>query len=163
MRRVFSLIAFGIFWLFIGVVVGICFGPKMKTVLSEKVPMIRSLESKDKNSPIESEDYPTIKFRAKPLDDKGAIVQLSTRFEGDKGDPAAQSASGKVNYKLTIFKAPDKSQCEVQLLDVDGFKLLQFDASDFHQLPGTADIMESRDSYACSEDLYRRVRDYSIK
>lgn len=130
------------------------------TSLLTKIPGVSSLVKSDENSPIELYEYPIIKWRAKPLADvPEAIIQLWTTYE--PSDPPGQQ--GKMNYKLTVFKAPEKGQFEVQLLDKTGFKLLQFDASDFHQIPGSADLKEARDSYSCTEDLYKKIRDYSIK
>lgn len=104
-------------------------------------------------------NYPTIKWKPKPLADvPGALVQLWTTYE--KPDP---QQPGKMNYRLTVFKAPNKQRCEIQLLDENSFKLMQFEASDFHQIPGTADIMEARESQPCTEEEYRRVKEYSIK
>jgi hypothetical protein len=114
-------------------------------------------------------DYPTIKWRAKPLaDPPGAIGQLWTTYEPAEQEPGQQPGKsagpppGKMKYRLTVFKAPGKAQCVVELLDDKGFKLSQFDVSDFHQVPGTSDIMEARDSYPCTEEEYKRVGDYAI-
>ncbi len=168
MRQIFITFLSSIICLVVGLSVGVFFGPQLKmtppvlwiTSQASKVPFINSLAKPDGNSPFEVYDYPTIKWRAKPLPDAhGAIVQLWTRYE--RADE--QHSAGKMNYKLTVFKAPGKHQCEVQLLDDMGFKLVQFDASDFHQIPGAPDIMEARESNACTEDDYKKVRDYSIK
>lgn len=159
MQRILFTFVLSIAFLLIGLGVGVAYGSQMKAAFFAKVPWAVGMVDKDKNAAFEQYDYPTIKWRAKPLDDKGAIAQLWTRYENDGGkDP-----NGKMNYKLTFFKAPDKSSCEIQLLDDMGFKLAQFDVSDFHQLPGAADITEARDSFQVSEDIYKKVRDYSIK
>ncbi len=158
MRQILAIFLVAIAFLLFGLGIGVAFGSQMKSAFFAKVPWAVGME-KDKNAAFELYDYPTIKWRAKPLDANGAIVQLWTRYENDGG----KDANGKMNYKLTVFKAPDKTNCEIQLLDDMGFKLAQFDASDFHQLPGAADITESRDSFQVSEDIYRKVRDYSIK
>jgi hypothetical protein len=69
-----------------------------------------------------------------------------------------------MRYKLTVFKAPEPPrQLQVQLLDKNGFKLLQFDASDFQKLPGTTSLLESRQDFPCSEIDYRQATDYSVK
>lgn len=163
MRQFLITSLLSLLFLIIGLVAGVCLAPQIKS--SPPALWLSSQASKlpgavpDKDSPFESYDYPTIKWRAKPLAEaQGAIAQLSTRYES-----AEPSQPGRMNYKLTVFKAPGKGQCEIQLLDDAGFKLMQFDATDFHQIPGTADIMEARDSHACTEEEYRRVRDYSIK
>lgn len=170
MKRVLVSLAFGLICLLIGLAVGICLAPQLKlngapvwlVSVASKIPGTKVVGAADKDGTIETYDYPTIKWRAKPLAGKeGAIVQLWTTYENSVA-PAGQ-VSGNLKYRLTVFKAPEKQQCEVQLLDKDGFKLMQFDATDFHQMPGSADIMEARDSNQCTEDLYRRVQDYSIK
>jgi hypothetical protein len=48
------------------------------------------------------------------------------------------------------------------LLDATGFKITQFDASDFHPVPGAADIVEARESHPCTEEDYKKVGDYTI-
>lgn len=112
---------------------------------------------KDENSPYEEYEYPKIKWRAKPLPGaEGAIAQLSTTYER-----AANGGQGAAKYRLTLFKAGGKGSHEVQLLDANGFKLLEFNAADFHEIPGS-DLMEARDSFACDEDQYRQARDYSV-
>jgi hypothetical protein len=86
-------------------------------------------------------------------------VRLWTTYEaGSKNEP-----QGTMKYKLTLFKATRKDLREVQMLDAMGFKLMQFNASDFHDIPGAPDIVEARDSVACSEDQYKRASDYSVK
>lgn len=111
------------------------------------------------NSPIEIYDYPTIKWHAKPIaEPEGAIGQLWTTYEYT--DDAHKT--GKMNYRLTLFKAGDKRQCVVQLLDDNGFKITEFTVSEFHKVPGAEDIIEARDSSTCTESEYKRVGDYSI-
>jgi hypothetical protein len=146
-----------------GLLAGVILGPKIKsTPLAMKVMSMAAKLPGANVKPgenIESYDYPTIKWCPKRLSDgPEAIGQLWTRYEQADGQ---NSKTGKVNYKLTLYKAPNKAQCEVQLLDDMGFKLGQFDTQDFHSI--SADIMESRDSYECSEEVYKRIRDYSIK
>jgi hypothetical protein len=106
----------------------------------------------------EEYNYPFVKWKAKPMADaEGAIAQLSTTYErGPAGQP------GVVKYRLTLFKAANGGAREVQMLDDKGFKLHQFVASDFHQIPGS-ELMESRDEFQCDEEAYRQSRDYSIK
>lgn len=128
--------------------------------LFKKIPGVKELVKVDENSPIELYEYPIIKWRAKPIADvPEAIIQLWTSYE-PSDQPGQQ---GKINYRLTVFKAPDKSNFEVQLLDQTSFKLLQFEASDFHQIPGSAELKEARDSVPCTEEMYKKVRDYSVK
>lgn len=168
MRR--NLISFFLCLIFLitGLFAGVFFGPQLRlsapfssiSSIASKVPGLKAISQTDENSAFEMYDYPTIKWKPKPLNEKpGAIAQLWTRYEAAD----AANSPGKMNYRLTIFKAPDKSQVEVQLLDDMGFKLSQFNASDFHQIPGSSDIMEARESHQLSEGEYRKVRDYSIK
>ena len=166
LRLLFTLI-FGIFCGFIGMCAGIWFGPQLKLTqpgqfivsLAYNSPWTRTMAQADKNSPVETYDYPIIKWRPKALaDPPGAIGQLWTTYEWTD----QQHQQGKINYRLTVFKAADKHQCQVQLLDSTGFKITQFDVSAFHPVPGASDIMEARESHPCSEDDYKKVGDYSI-
>ncbi len=104
----------------------------------------------------ESYEYPMIKFQAKTLDGKGGIAQLWTTY--DRPSPREE---GVVKYRLTLFKAPGERTRRIQMLDQGGFKIFEFKASDFQDVPGTQ-LTESRDSFACPEDAYRQVRDYAI-
>lgn len=162
MRIVLTLL-FGLVCLAVGICVGMEFAPQLKAtepgrrVTSEaaKLPWVKSVAQTEQDSPYEKYDYPTIKWKAKPLADApGGIAQLSTTY--DRG-------SNSMKYRLTLFKAPDKHQCEVQLLDGQGFKLMQFQAADFHAIPGAPDISEARESYNCTEDQYKQASEYSIK
>jgi hypothetical protein len=166
MRRLILPFIIGMFCGFLGLCAGICFGPQLKrtppaqAVMSwaNRMPGLKSVSQTDSNSPIEVYNYPTIKWRAKPLSDPpGSIGQLWTKYEWTD----AQHQSGKLDYRLTLFKAA-KHQCQIQLLDDQGFKIMQFDVSDFHQVPGAEDISEARDSTACSEDNYKQTGDYVI-
>ena len=168
MVRFFTQILIGVILLLTGVALGIWFGPQLTsspsamsiTSMASQIPILGSIAKPDANSPFELYEYPTIKFRPKPLNDaEGALAQLSTRFE--KGD--GPNSLGKMNYKLTIFKAPGRQQCEIQLLDDMGFKLSQFSASDFQPIPGSTEVMESRDAFSLTEAEYKKVRDYSVK
>lgn len=146
-----------------GLIAGVILGPKIKATpaVMQMVSMAAKIPGTNvkPGENIELYDYPTIKWCPKRLaDGPEAIGQLWTRYEQATG---AAGKTGKINYKLTIYKAPNKAQCEVQLLDDMGFKLGQFTPADFHPL--SPDIMESRDSFECTEDVYRRIRDYSVK
>jgi hypothetical protein len=128
--------------------------------LGKQLPWLTPTSKDDPNSPYETYKYPSIKWRAKPISQSpGAIVQLWTTYE--QGSKPGES--GVIKYKLMLFKVPDKQSCEVQLLDEKGFKLLQFTASDFHEIPGAPNIIEARDNLPCSEEEYKKVRDYSTK
>lgn len=167
MRQFLVIFLFGLFCGIAGFGAGVWSGPQVKSFQpvrflassASAVPWAKSLAQLDDNSPFEMYNYPVIKWRAKPLSDApGAIAQLWTTYEwSDK-----QHQSGTMNYRLTVFKAPE-GQREVQLLDENGFKITQFYASDFHKIPGSSDIMEARDSHPCTEEQYKRVGDYSIK
>lgn len=127
---------------------------------AQKIPIPKGSNQDGDDSNFESNEYPTLKWKAKPLSDApGAIVRLWTTFEnGPKNDP-----QGSMKYKLTLFKATKKDGREVQILDGMGFKLFQFGAIDFHEIPGAPDIVESRDAVPCTEEVYRKARDYSVK
>ncbi len=167
MRRIFTTTMFGIICALFGLAAGVWFAPQLKlsppfqmiASFAYKVPWSKSISQADSNSPFEMYDYPTIKWRPRPFaDPDGAIAQLWTRYEWNDNT----HSSGKMNYRLTVFKAPGKTQCTVQLLDDKGFKITQFDATDFHQVPGAPDIMEARDSFAVTEDQYKKVGDYAV-
>jgi hypothetical protein len=151
-----------------GLCVGVWKAAQLKTTeparqiqaIAAKVPVLSADSKPDPDSPFESYEYPTIKWRAKSLSDAdGAIGRLWTTYEPN-GSP---EKPGLMKYKLTLFKATNKSMREVQLLDAQGFKLLQFQAGDFHDIPGAADVIEARDGVACQEDVYKKAQDYSIK
>jgi hypothetical protein len=146
--------------LVIGILVGVLFATQIKSsepalaaqAFVNKLPFAKTIKREDPESPWESYEYPTIKWRAHPLADApGAIVQLSTTYD-----------AGNLKYRLTLFKGR-ADQREVQLLDGQGFKLMQFEASDFHDVPGAPDIVEARESVACPEKQYKMIRDYSVK
>jgi hypothetical protein len=167
MRSFLISLLVGMVCLLVGLCVGIWFGPELKwtqpgqfiSSMMTRAPWGSAGGQADNESPVEMYDYPTIKWRAKPLGDTpSAIGQLWTTYDWSD----EQHQSGIMKYRLTLFKAADKSQCEVQLLDKNGFKITQFNAGDFHKIPGAADITEARDSHQCTEDEYKRVRDYSI-
>lgn len=122
---------------------------------------------------IESYAYPMIKWKPKAVSRiPGAIVQLATTYEVNE-----------LKYKLTLFRAPTEvkssgssgvqetrnsylipSRVSVQLLDQNGFKLLEFSvgSNQWDQIPGTS-VLEARDKISCNEWDYRRSRDYSVK
>lgn len=167
MLRVLSTLLFGALCFIVGLGLGVWQSPRLKTTeparmitsAVAKVPWLKATSKTDDDSPFEEYNYPTIKWRPKQLDDApGAIVRLWTTFE-----PGNNPDTGTMKYKLTLFKASNRNVREVQLLDGMGFKLFQFNASDFHDIPGASDIVEARDSYACSEDQYKKAQDYSVK
>jgi hypothetical protein len=167
MRRIIMTVLVGVFCLGAGLVLGIFLSPELKwTQPGQCIASLRSnmpwtKAATDSDSPFEMYDYPTVKWRAKPLNDApGAIAQLWTTY--DWADEKHQSG-GIMKYRLTMFKAPEKHECQVQLLDKNGFKITAFDVSDFFPTPGAPEIMEARDSHSLSESEYKRVRDYSIR
>lgn len=166
MRQILTTIFCSILCLFIGLAAGIGFAPQLKATQPVRVVsdiLTRANGAKaasDENSPYEMYDYPTIKWKPKALADApGALAQLWTKFEANPQNPE----TGKVNYRLTLYKVPDKGSCEVQVLDETGFKLLQFNATDFFKTPGAPNITEARESFPCTEEEYRKMQDYSIK
>lgn len=164
MRSTIITIATGVVCLGVGLFFGAWQSSKLKTTEVGKAITTASSSlpwSKDDGeSPFESNEYPTLKWRARVLTDApGAIVRLWTMYEpGLKNDP-----QGTMKYKLTLFKATNKDAREVQLLDSMGFKLLQFNASDFHNIPEAPDIVEARDGIPCTEEQYKKARAFSVK
>lgn len=104
----------------------------------------------------ETYNYPMVKWEAKPLNGKGAVAQLWTTY--DRPSPRDE---GVVKYRLTLFKSPGGETHRIQLLDDGGFKILEFKASDFQDVPGT-ELTEARESFSCPEEQYRQARDYAI-
>jgi hypothetical protein len=162
MRLILTLL-FGLLCLAAGLCVGVLFAPQLKTTapaqqvmsVASKIPWAKSISQTDNDSPFELYNYPVIKFKAKPLAEApGGIIQLWTTYDRD---------AKSVQYRLTVFKGGNQQQYEVQLLDGLGFKLGQFNAGDFHAVPGASDIVESRESYPVSEEKYRQIHDYSVK
>lgn len=129
--------------------------------------------SRASSEQFESYNYPMIKWKPKAISRiPGAIVQLATTFE-----------LNEMKYKLTLFKTPSEvkvsgsqgvqeasnalmvpSRVSVQLLDQNGFKLIEFSigSQQWDQIPGT-NVLEARDKLNCNEWDYRRSRDYSVK
>jgi hypothetical protein len=118
MLRIIIFLVFGLFCALIGFCAGIWCGPQVKmsqtgrfiTSQLNNVAWTNSIAQSDKNGPIEVYDYPIIKWRPKALaEPAGAIGQLWTTFESSGGEHPA----GKINYKLTLFKASNRQQCQV--------------------------------------------------
>ncbi len=164
MRQFFTTFLVGLFCLVAGLGIGIGFGPQILQTepaqwITTNVPGVTSVFKPDANSPFETYAYPTIKWRPKLIGGApGAIAQLSTTF--DSG--ADKNQAGTMKYRLTLFKAPGKQQCDVQLLDDMGFKLMQFNVATFRPVPGAPDIIEARDSLSCPENDYKKAHDYSV-
>jgi hypothetical protein len=163
MRNNIILLFTAIVFLAIGLVVGAWQSDQLRSTRAGQWITLTSSKmgalGKSDDSQFETYAYPTIKWRPKALSDgPDAVMRLWTTYEPQKGDQPAV-----MKYKLTLFKATNRSSREVQLLDAMGFKLLQFNANDFHDIPGAPDIVEARDSVSCPEDQYKRARDYSVK
>lgn len=164
MRPILINLIVGTSCLLVGFGVGAWQGPKLKdsqagTWVASAIAKVKG--SKDgEESQIESNEYPVIKWRPKPLTDgPDAIVRLWTTFEPG----AAPDQPGTMKYKLTLFKATKRDSREIQLLDRLGFKLMQFNAADFHDIPAAPDIVEARDGVSLTEDQYKKARDFSVK
>jgi hypothetical protein len=166
MKGSFTTMLVGLICLVAGLCVGAEWAPQLKVTTAGQwiaaqasaIPWPTGTAPNSDDNQFESYEYPTIKWKPKPLSDApGAIVRLWTTY--DTKDPS----SGTIKYKLTLFKGNKDVGREVQLIDAMGFKLIQFNASDFHGIPGAADIVEARDSVPCTEEQYRNARDYSVK
>jgi hypothetical protein len=165
MGNSFTIILVGSICLFIGLCIGAEYAPELKTTavgqyVESKISatgLLKVGDQKKDDTQFESYDYPTIKWKPKPLaDSPNAIGRLWTTYD-------SKSATPVMKYKLTLFKATNTNAREVQLVDAMGFKLVQFSASDFIEIPGAPDIVEARDSVSCTEDQYKKARDYSVK
>ncbi len=159
-----GLVCFGL-----GLVAGTAFAPQLKNTApgrwvesqAAELPIARKLSQSDKDGPFESDEYPTLKWRPKPLaDSPDSIVRLWTKYESAG---AADGKGGVLKYKLTLYKPVNRNSREVQLLDRDGFKIMQFNVDDFHEIAGSADLVEARDSFSCPESDYKKARDYSVR
>jgi len=136
-------------------------------------PSRQSASSQPSSDQYESINYPIIKWKPKPISSlPGGFVQLSTTYE-----------QNYVKYKVTLFKskslqaAPKNGMnpplspagiptfpIDVQLLDQNGFKLVQFtvNQNQWDVIPGT-NVLEARDQLSCNEWDYKRSRDYTVK
>jgi hypothetical protein len=168
MRSTLTTVIVGFFCLAVGLFAGTFQGAQIKTTpagqwvtaAAAKIEAGVGAGQTGDDNQIETNEYPTLKWKPKPLmDAAGAIVRLWTIFEAGPN----KDTPGTLKYKLTLFKAVRKDQREVQLLDSQGFKLMQFNAADFHDIPGAPDIVEARDALPCSEADYKKIRDYSVK
>jgi hypothetical protein len=164
MRNKIENVLTGLICLCVGLVLGAWQSDQLKSTragqwISSTGTKVLSLKSKTDDNQFESYAYPTMKWRPKALaDSPDSVMRLWTTYVAPKdGQP------GVMKYKLTLFKATNKNAREVQLLDSMGFKLMQFEATDFHDMPGAPDIVEARDSVPCPEEQYKQVRDCSIK
>lgn len=102
----------------------------------------------------ETYSYPMIKWQPKPIPTMpGAFIQVLTTYDG------------KLKFKTTLFKATYLPRSmQIILLDQFGFKLcdVRIDQNDWTQLPGT-NLYEARNDSFCSEQEYRKARDFSIR
>lgn len=102
----------------------------------------------------ETYNYPMIKWQPKPIPTMpGAFIQLLTLYDG------------KLKYKTTLFKATYLPRSlNIVLLDQFGFKLcdVRIDQNDWTQLPGS-NLYEARNDGFCSEQEYRKARDFAIR
>lgn len=102
----------------------------------------------------ETYNYPMIKWQPKPIPNMpGAFIQLLTLYDG------------KLKYKTTLFKATYLPRSlNIVLLDQFGFKLcdVHISQNDWTQLPGT-NLYEARNDGFCSEQEYRKARDFAIR
>jgi hypothetical protein len=170
MRTIFITLFVGLMCLLIGLCVGAWQAPQLQStkagqwIASTSKVLWSKGGDENENSQFESYQYPTIKWRARALPDgPESIVRLWTTYEAAAKNAPPGTPQGTLKYRLTLFKATNKDQREVQMLDSMGFKLMQFNANDFHNMPGAPEIVEARDSIQCSEDQYKKARDYSVK
>lgn len=105
----------------------------------------------------EDYNYPTIKWKARPIPHlDGGVAQLQTTFE-----PGLDNKPGMVKYTLTVLKDPNKRGRQIMLLDKDGFKICKFAASDWQDV-AASEFIQARDEFPMTEEDYRRVRDYNV-
>jgi hypothetical protein len=106
--------------------------------------------------------YPMIRWRPHPITTvPGGVAQLTTTFDSTAGS----YSEAAVKYKLTLFNVPEiPYDVQVQLLDGNGFKVLEFQVyqSAFHPVPGTS-LIEVSDECTCTEKAYKQARDYTVK
>ena len=165
MRNILTTVIVGLVCLIVGLAVGTFQSSQLKSssagqLITSAAAKLQSGGSGGDDNQIESNEYPTLKWKGKPLSESAdAIARLSTTFESGPN----KDAQGTLKYKLDLYKASNKDSREVQLLDTQGFKLMQFTVGDFQDIPGAPNIKQARDGFAFSESDYKKIRDYSVK
>jgi hypothetical protein len=117
----------------------------------------------------ESYRYPVIKWKVHPITTiPGGIAQLSTTI-----DPTGKFGGPVMRFQLKLFKIERVPRMTtVELLDVNGFKLIEFHIAggQFHPIPGT-EVVEASDTAdldsiirtdSGSIDSYKRVAEYTV-
>lgn len=129
-------------------------------------PQPKSVPRENSSTPVsddsvqwEIRNYPFIKWKAHHITTiPGGIAQLSTNYD----DASFQSP---LKCKLVLGKiAQIPNEVKVQLLDANGFKLIEVRiyGGSFHPVPGTIFVEANTDHY-CNEQEYRKVRDYLVE
>lgn len=123
----------------------------------------KSGRSKDKIVQWESKKYPLIRWKAHPVTVvPGATGQLTTSFD-PKEDVLRR---GTLKYSMKMSELPaGMPGIAVQLLDVNGFKLTEFEIlrDQFHPVSSNTSSIEAAGDTPCKKADYQQARDYVIK
>jgi hypothetical protein len=119
-------------------------------------------KAQEKDSFFESYEYPIIEWKAQPIGGlPGAFAKLRTTY--DDNNPG-RYGKGSVKYRLTLVKVPSaiaNPVVGVEIFDKGGFKLANFSALRFHQIPGTT-LLEATGDQECREEDYRQAWSYAV-
>lgn len=126
-------------------------------------PSRRAGRSKDKVVQWESKKYPLIRWKLHPVTVvPSATGQLTTSFDA-KEDVLRR---GTLKYSIKLSELPSGMPgIAVQLLDVNGFKLTEFEIlrDQFHPVSANTPFIEAAGDTPCKKADYRQARDYVIK
>ncbi len=113
------------------------------------------------NYAFETVNYPTIKWKPKPIGGiDGAIAQLATTI-GIGQDSYGFQSNMKLKLTLLNVRGPLHQTRIITLLDRDGFKILTIQALNFREVPGT-ELREAHVFFSLPEMEYRKVADYTV-
>lgn len=126
-------------------------------------PARRAGRSKDKPVQWESKKGPLIFWKTHPITVlSGGTGKLTTSFD-QKEDVLRR---GTLKYSIRLSELPAAMPgVAVQLLDVNGFKLTEFEIlrDQFHPVAAGSSSLEAAGDTPCKKSDYQQARDYVIK
>ncbi len=130
--------------------------------LGENRDISRKPKKRNRNFQWDYRKYPIIRWKAHPVTIMpGASAQMNTSFD-TKEDMFGR---GLLKYSMRISEFPPNCEAVgIQLLDANGFKLIEFDIArnQFHPVPGSS-VLEASDEQPCKKKEYWQARDYLVK